>query len=102
MFSHLGVLFKKKNKAYGDSYIKFGKICDALFPDGLNLKSEKDFILFGLFVPIIGKCIRIANLLFNEKSHIKDDVIESVNDSCDDLAIYSQILRKEIENEESR
>ena len=104
MFGHLEKLFSRKNKAYGSSYVKFGKICDALFPGGLTLKGEKDFILFGLFVPIIGKCIRIANLLFGKKKKAvsdfrtgkgaKDDIIESVTDSCDDLSIYSQILIK--------
>ena len=99
MFDHLDDLFVEKNKAYGDAYIKFGELCSNLFPNGLELKTKEDFILFGLYIQVIEKTIRLGNLIFNkdEMNEFPIYKIESVLDSCDDLAVVSQILKKELQ-----
>ena len=106
MFEHLDELFSNKNKAYGDAYLKFGEMCSVLFPKGLELKTKQDYVIFGLYIQVIEKSIRLGNLIFNQldlDKIIKEDYkIESLYDSCDDLAVVSQILKKELQNEKSR
>jgi len=92
MFEHLESMFEKKNSDYGNSFSKFGQICHVLFPDGIKLESEEDFVKFGLFSNILTKLNRLANLEFNKKG---DSNFESISDTCDDLSVYSQILKQE-------
>lgn len=97
MFKHLEDIFKKKDKAYGQTYIRFGEVFKAIFPDGLQMKTTRQFILLGLYSAMIGKCLRIANLVFKNG----DPNFESVEDTCDDLSIYSQIFKNQLkENDE--
>ena len=92
MFKHLDGIFKKKDKAYGKAYQKFGELCGVIFPDGLELKSKDDFILFGIYMQWLEKCLRVSNLVF--KDGAKN--FESVEDSCDDLSILAQMLKQEL------
>ena len=93
MFKHLEEIFNKKDKAYGKAYQKFGELCDVIFPDGLNLKGRDDFILFGIYMQWLEKCLRVSNIVFKDGQKN----FESVEDSCDDLSILSQMFKNEME-----
>jgi len=89
-FDHLQAIFDTKNKDYGDAYEKFGNIMKALFPDGIVLNAVDDFEKFAILNHIITKLIRISNLQFIARiiNH------ESIDDTCNDLSIYSQMFKK--------
>ena len=77
----LGDLYRERNRSYGDSYLKYGKIMTALFPDGITLKSEEDFNRIGALSCIVSKMARYTNNL--EVPH---------RDSLHDIAVYSIII----------
>ena len=80
-------VFKKKGLEYGSSYKEFGKIMIAYFPNGLELKTEKDFTRFGILNMMIAKTDRY-NKNFSKNGH---------QDSLIDLSVYSAMLQ-EIDN----
>ena len=43
-------LFKERSGQYGKNYERVGKIISILFPDGLDLKTEKDFERYHIFL----------------------------------------------------
>ena len=81
-------IFEDRNKLYGDNYKRFGAIMERLFPDGLTLESVEDFNRFGIFVQIISKITRYAEM-FTNGGH---------DDSLDDTTVYLMML-KELDNE---
>jgi len=81
------VVFENKNKEYGDSYKSFGKIMMAYFPNGIELKTEKDFTRFAMLNIMISKTDR----------YCKNFVNNGHSDSLTDLSIYSTMLQ-EIDN----
>jgi|TARA_R100000479_G_C6392238_1_gene205654 hypothetical protein len=72
--------FKTKNKGYKTSFVQYGDVMKVLFPDGLSLKTEEDFVRMGLLNMIVSKIIRYANSWEN-KYHTAD--------SLHDLGVYS-------------
>ena len=84
MLNSLGIIYEERNKVYGDNYKKFGHIMVAMFPNGLTIKSIRDFNRLGVFIQIVSKISRYA-VKFPESSH---------GDSLDDLSVYSQMLRE--------
>jgi hypothetical protein len=50
--------FRKRNKLYGDNYLKFGKVMTALFPAGWALETEEDWNRFGVIIQIVSKLTR--------------------------------------------
>lgn len=83
MLKDLAAIFAERNPIYGDNFIHFGKIMTGLFPDGLALKTEDDFIRIGMFVQIVSKVSRYApNLVGGGHA-----------DSLDDIAVYAQMLQ---------
>jgi hypothetical protein len=77
----LAKLYIDKNKQYGDAYLTAGKIFHTLFPEGLNISTEKEFNRFAIFNHIINKVIRYsANWDYGH------------DDSLLDLAIYATML----------
>ena len=77
------VVFENKNKEYGNSYKDFGKIMMAYFPNGLELKSEKDFTRFTMLNIMISKTDRYCKNF--KKGH---------EDSLNDLSVYSAMLNE--------
>ena len=53
----IGVLKKKKNKAYGDSFHKSGEILKILFPNGIAISQYKDMLYI---VRVVDKLFRLA------------------------------------------
>jgi hypothetical protein len=79
-------LCEEKSKQYGNTYYKFGTVMIALHPDGINLKTEKDFQVYGVYLMIIHKLTRISQNIFSgEKMNI---------DSITDLSVYAAMLEK--------
>lgn len=95
MFKHLEKLHADKNETYGEAYTKFGYLMHILFPKGITLKSPEDFIKFGIYTQWIEKVMRVGHIVFGGGK----ENFESVMDSCDDLAIVAQMLKKELKNE---
>lgn len=79
----LANIFKDRNKSYKDNYRTTGSVIKSMFPDGVFLRTEEEFNRFYLYVMLIHKMTR-AFKTFPSKSH---------DDSLDDLAVYSQLLR---------
>lgn len=76
--------YKNKNKLYGESYKKSGQIKEILFPDGILLKTEKDFNRFAMMGAVLNKMIRYA-AQFEKGGH---------TDSARDAIVYAAILRE--------
>ena len=72
--------FTQRQETYGRSYVRFGHIAAALWPDGLAVTSPEDFARLGVVVQIISKLARYTNIAKGHK------------DSAHDLAIYGAIL----------
>lgn len=83
MLKDLAAIFAERNPIYGDNFIYFGKIMLGLFPNGILLKTEDDFIRIGMFVQIVSKVSRYAPNLASG-GHA---------DSLDDISVYCQMLQ---------
>lgn len=82
--SNLGELYSERNKLYKDNYKHFGKVMVGLFPNGLTLKTQEEFLRIGLFIHMMTKATRYSNQ-FGEGGHI---------DSLDDITVYAQMLQE--------
>jgi hypothetical protein len=80
--ANLGDLFRDRNAMYGDSYLQFGPVIKAMFPDGLVLRSAEDWNRFALFFMCVVKLHRYA-MKFHDGGQ---------RDSLDDIAVYAQML----------
>lgn len=79
--------FRERNKLYGDNYLKMGKVLQTMFPDGVFLKTEKDFAKWHLFEWMIGKITRLAATNLTHE------------DSALDTAVYAAMLRSVMESD---
>ena len=82
--------FRERNKVYGDNYHRHGKVMTALFPSGVNLKTEKEWNRFGIVNMIVAKMTRYAENW--PKSH---------EDSVHDLGVYAFMLQS-LDTEDDR
>ena len=73
--------FKERNKEYGDNYLNHGKVMMALFPNGVDLKTQKDYNRFGIINMMVAKMTRYCQGW--PKPHV---------DSVHDLGVYSFML----------
>lgn len=73
--------FKERNKAYGDNYLTHGYVMKALFPDGVDLKTEKEYNRFGIVNMMVAKLTRYCQGW--PTAH---------QDSIHDLGVYSFML----------
>jgi hypothetical protein len=71
--------WRARNAVYGNSYIIHGDIAQALFPNGVVLKTPKDHARFANLTLIIGKLNRYCQN-FSSGGH---------QDSIHDLGVYS-------------
>lgn len=76
--------YEERNKLYGDNYKKFGRVMEAMFPEGLTLRSIQDFNRYGIFVQCASKLMRYAENL-NKGGH---------QDSAHDLSVYAAMLEE--------
>lgn len=76
--------YEERNKLYGDNYKNFGKVMEAMFPDGLMLAGANDWNRFGIFVQMVSKMTRYAVNL-SKGGH---------KDSAHDLAVYAAMLEE--------
>ena len=72
---------KEKRKQYGDSYLKYGQVMMALFPNGIKTYDAEDFNRLGLLNMIVHKLVRYANQWENKHQ-----------DSIHDLGVYAFML----------
>jgi hypothetical protein len=77
----LAALFEERDKQYGAAYLDVGKVWIALFPNGLTLKTERDFRRACLLMMLIHKLKRYA-AGWERGGH---------DDSLDDLAVYAMM-----------
>lgn len=76
--------YEERNKLYGDNYKNFGKVMEAMFPNGLVLAGANDWNRFGIFVQMVSKMTRYA-INLSKGGH---------KDSAHDLAVYSAMLEE--------
>lgn len=76
--------YRERNAVYGNNFKKMGPVMTALFPEGITLKTEQDFINFHLFDWMVGKITRFAS---TGMTHL-----DSIHDSC----VYGAMLENEI------
>lgn len=72
--------FKEKNTKYKDNYLAVGQILSILFPEGITLITEEDFIQHHFIDWMIGKLTRFA----------KTDCQDA--DSIHDMAVYAAMI----------
>lgn len=94
--------YEERNKVYGDNYKRVGAVMVAMFPDGVQLKTEEDFNRWHLFELKIVKLTRFANSGLLHKDSIHDDavysaMVESLID--EDTAPIGSGLKQENEDE---
>lgn len=80
----LGALFEQRNKEYGNDYLNFGDVMMTLFPNGLLLRTAKDFSRFAILTFMLAKTTRYTKN-FHNGGH---------KDSLDDISVYSQMLQQ--------
>lgn len=80
-------LYIERRGQYGDSEQGFGRVMDALFPEGLTIHGHEDWVRYGLFHQMVGKVSRYANN-FSTGGH---------SDSLRDIRVYSAMLQAEDE-----
>lgn len=80
--------FRSRNKIYGDNYKILGKVTSVLFPNGIKLETEHDFLVWHLFELVMLKLTRFSSSLFTHK------------DSIHDLAVYAAMIESIMEEGE--
>jgi len=72
-------LFEGRNEVYGDSFVHFGPVMKALFPNGIEVRTVDDWNRVGVLVQMISKLTRYSA----SPGHV---------DSLRDLSVYAAIL----------
>lgn len=67
--------FRAKNKRYGDNWEVVGRVFVALYPKGIVLKTEFDFILFHWLSWKIGKMTRFVQTKHTHVDSVHDDAV---------------------------
>lgn len=76
--------YADRRSVYGPSEQVYADVMEALFPKGLTLTTQEDWVRFGLFSMIISKVTRYANDFHT--GHV---------DSVHDLGVYAFMLEGE-------
>lgn len=82
IFIEANDLFADRNGQYGNTFEKPGSVLQALFPEGITLKTEEDFKRYNLLGMVTGKLMRYAGN-FEKGGH---------KDSIQDAAVYCHML----------
>ena len=75
--------YHAKHKVYGPNYLQIGKAMEAIFPEGLIVKTADDFNRLHCFMLSMVKITRYANN-YNKGGH---------EDSVRDLIVYQSMLQ---------
>jgi hypothetical protein len=75
MLTEMTQTFRDRNSTYGDNYLLLGRIMAALYPDGITLKTEDDFIRYHWLDWAIGKLTRWVRAGMNHDDSIKDAAV---------------------------
>lgn len=75
-------LYESKTAEYGNSFILVGRVMSALFPNGIELKTEEDFRRHHLLEWSVGKLVRYCQL-WEKGGHV---------DSIEDEIVYLAML----------
>jgi hypothetical protein len=81
-------VFEHKNFQYGNSYYKIGEMLSTLYPEGVTLKTVKDFTIWSVFIQIVFKLIRTANTCLTDN----DEYVFAKFDSPFDASVYNMML----------
>lgn len=76
--------FRERNKTYGSNYKVVGKVMKELFPNGIHLKTDHDFLVWHLFELMI---VKITRFSFSQLTH---------KDSIHDAAVYAAMVENVI------
>jgi hypothetical protein len=90
ILAEMAETFRERNKVYGDNYKRVGDVMVALFPEGVELKTQEDFNTWHLFELMIVKLTRFAN---SNLTHV---------DSIHDCAVYAAMVQSLIEKEKKK
>lgn len=75
-------LYRERNQQYGDGFIVTGNVLAAMFPHGVELKTQQDFRRWHLFEWMVGKMVRYA-ANFSRGGH---------PDSMEDAVVYGAMV----------
>lgn len=76
--------FRERNETYKENWITVGKVMEAMFPEGLTLRTEDDFVRFHFFDWVVGKLTRFVA---TDMKH---------TDSVHDAAVYLAMLESHL------
>lgn len=82
--------YRDRNKVYGDNYKRVGDVMMALFPNGVELKTQEAFNIWHLFELMIVKVTRFAN---TGLSHV---------DSIHDCAVYAAMVESLLKKDQTK
>lgn len=83
--------FRERNQLYGNNYLNTGKLMHQMFPNGLELNSEKDWDFLCALLNCQMKLLRAAVHYSMKK--------EAHADSIHDLMVYSAMMAEITEKE---
>ena len=90
--------YEQRKGQYGDSYLRHGKVMQAIFPAGIKLESREDFNRFGVLNMIVSKLVRYT-------VNWKDPHIDSIHDMgvycfIDEELAHVSSIQKHVEQSE--
>jgi hypothetical protein len=65
--------FRQKNRQYSNNWEMVGKVFVALYPNGITLRTEEDFVLFHWMSWKVGKLTRFVQTRHTHLDSIHDD-----------------------------
>jgi hypothetical protein len=85
-------LFEKRNAEYGDNYRVMGDTLKAMFPSGLTVRTEEEWVRIFLLIMCVMKTTRYA----------KNFLRGGHQDSLEDLSVYAQMAAETDEEARER
>jgi len=68
--------YRERNAEYGENYRVFGRVMQALFPDGLTIKGEQEWVRFHLWLLSVVKLTRyVQNWEQGHDDSLLDDIV---------------------------
>lgn len=67
--------FGERNEKYSENWRAMGPVMSAIFPDGITLRTNDDFIKFALFEWAIGKLVRFGRTGMTHKDGVLDAAV---------------------------
>jgi hypothetical protein len=76
----MAATFRSRNPMYGENWKNVGNVMAAMFPNGITLRTPRDFVRFHFFDWTVGKLCRFVNA---DMEH---------TDSVHDAAVYLSMI----------